>query len=105
MKKDILNNCNTLMKSLTFVRDDENLSRYATRFSNGWGTGIRTPILGFKGPCPTIRRSPNRRSYNIFGTIEENMFRNKKLIRGLQIAVITIVALSTILSTGAFLFF
>jgi len=33
------------------------------------------------------------------------MFRNKKLIRGLQIAVITIVALSTILSTGAFLFF
>src|SRR3989344_3841042 len=100
MKKDILNNCNTLMKSLTFVRDDENLSRYATRFSIGWGTGIRTPILGFKGPCPTIRRSPN-----IFATIEENMFRNKKLIRGLQIAVITIVALSTILSTGAFLFF
>src|SRR3989344_7299454 len=40
MKKDILNNCNTLMKSLTFVRGDENLSRYATRFSIGWGTGI-----------------------------------------------------------------
>lgn len=24
-----------------------------------WGTGIRTPIHGFKGRCPTIRRSPS----------------------------------------------
>ncbi len=28
-------------------------------FFIGLGTGIRTPINGFKGRCPTIRRSPN----------------------------------------------
>ena len=25
----------------------------------GWETGNRTPIKGFKGLCPTVRRSPN----------------------------------------------
>lgn len=25
----------------------------------GWGAGIRTPILAFKGQCPTVRRPPN----------------------------------------------
>ena len=29
-------------------------------FIHFWGTGSRTPIKGFKGLCPTIRRSPNK---------------------------------------------
>ncbi len=29
-----------------------------------WDTGIRTPIKGFKGLCPTIRRYPNICIYN-----------------------------------------
>ncbi len=28
-------------------------------FNMSWDTGIRTPIKGFKGLCPTIRRYPN----------------------------------------------
>ena len=31
-----------------------------------WGTGIRTPIKGFKGLCPTIRRFPNLISHPLF---------------------------------------
>ena len=42
-----------LQLSTLFERD--NLSR------GGWGTGTRTPILAFKGRCPTVRRSPKDR--------------------------------------------
>ena len=31
-----------------------------------WGTWNRTKILGFKGPCPTFRRSPNKRTVSPF---------------------------------------
>jgi phosphoglycerate dehydrogenase-like enzyme len=49
----------------------------ATRFLRlkiGWGTGIRTPINGFKGHCPTIRRFPN----NSFNLQQKSLKNNQK---------------------------
>src|SRR5258708_263771 len=42
----------------------------------GWGTWTRTKIEGFKGPCPTIRRSPNKNTITLApkGTFAQLLF-------------------------------
>ena len=44
----------------------------------GWGTGNRTPIKGFKGLCPTVRRSPKIINLFLLATIlPENSYQSK----------------------------
>ena len=38
-----------------------------------WEIGNRTPIKGFKGLCPTVRRSPNINTYNSAGKYKNTL--------------------------------